>query len=103
MERWRLYTSNYIVAEAHSLVLNRLGRRLAARFLAEIDRSPTTVVRVAEEDERRARDILDRYADKDFSLTDATSFAIMERLGIAFAFTFDSDFAAYDRFTILQP
>lgn len=57
-ERWRLYTSNFIVAEAHALILNRLGHRPAARFLAAIDRGPTTVVRVTEADERRAREIL---------------------------------------------
>ncbi len=102
-ERWRAYTSNFIVAEAHALILNRLGRRLAARFLADVDGSSTTIARVSEEDEQRARAILTQYDDKDFSLTDATSFAVMERLGISFAFTFDSDFAAFGRFTILQP
>ena len=38
---------------------------------------------------------LARYRDKDFTLTDATCFAIMERLGIGAAFTFDDDFRQY--------
>jgi predicted nucleic acid-binding protein len=33
--------------------------------------------------------------DKDFTLTDATSFAVMERLGITYAFTFDHPFTQY--------
>jgi predicted nucleic acid-binding protein len=102
-EHWRVYTSNFIVAEAHALILNRLGHRFGAQFLAEVDRGATVVLRVTEDDEQQAREILARYSDKDFSLTDGTSFAIMERIGISFAFTFDDDFGDYARFTVLQP
>ena len=94
-ERWRLYTTNFILAETHALFLNRVGRREALRVLQEIERSATTIVRVTPADERRARAIIERYADKDFTLTDATSFAVMERLGIGHAFTFDRHFTQY--------
>ncbi len=94
-ERWQLFTTNLIVAEAHGLLLGRLGRRPALRFLDSLDRSPTTIVRVEPEDEARARRILHQYADKDFSLTDAASFAVMERLRIPYAFTFDRNFIQY--------
>lgn len=95
-ERWRASTSNFVVAETHALVLARLGRAAAARVLRETDRDPRRpIVRVEEADERRAREIIDRYVDKDFSLTDAISFAVMERLGIGYAFSFDRHFAQY--------
>jgi predicted nucleic acid-binding protein len=94
-ERWRLFTTNYIVAEIHALVLVRVNRAVAERVLDELDASPTTVVRATEADEQRARAIIKRYRDKSFSLTDAISFAVMERLGIAQAFTFDRNFAQY--------
>jgi predicted nucleic acid-binding protein len=94
-EHWRLFTTTYVLAEAHALLLARLGRAIALRVLQEIDRSTTTVTRVSTADERRAREMLTRYDDKDFSLTDATSFAVMERLGISVAFTFDHDFTRY--------
>ena len=46
-------------------------------------------------DERRALAILRQYQDKMFSFTDATSFAVMERLNTQHAFSFDADFRQY--------
>ena len=93
----RSYTTRYVLAETHALIVSRRrNSRLALAFLREIERSrATTVVAVDETDESRAREILARYEDHLFSLTDAISFAVMERLGLAYAFTFDSDFAAF--------
>ena len=101
-ERWRLFTTNFILAETHALILTRLNRVVALRVLTQIEQSPTTVIRVSAADETRARAILAQYQDKDFSLTDATSFAVMERLGIRSAFSFDRNFAQYG-LQILQP
>jgi predicted nucleic acid-binding protein len=95
VERRPAFTSNYVLAETHALVLRRRGRRDAARLLADSDASSTVIVRVSAADERRARAILTRYDDKDFSLTDATSFAVMERLRIRAFFGFDDDFAQF--------
>src|SRR3954464_2903166 len=81
-ERWQFVTSNFVVAETHALLLSRVNRMVAATVLRQIDASPTVLIRVTVEDEQRARAIIAQYRDKDFSLTDATSFAIMERLGI---------------------
>lgn len=94
--RHRLVTTNFVLAELHALLLIRLDRRLAARVLAEVEGSAlTTVVRVAARDERRAREIIFGYIDKDFSLTDATSFAVMERLRIPQAFTLGQNFTQF--------
>lgn len=94
-EAWHLFTTNYILAETHALLLTRLGRDVAARVLQEIDRSTVTIVRVSAADERRAREIIYQYQDKEFSLTDGTSFAVMERLRIGVAFTLDRNFTQY--------
>jgi predicted nucleic acid-binding protein len=50
---------------------------------------------VSEADEIQARAIVEQYDDKDFSLTDATCFAIMQRLAIPRAFTLDRNFSQY--------
>ena len=52
-------------------------------------------MRVSRRNEDRAWAIIEQFDDKDFTLADATSFAVMERLRIGAAFTFDSDFAQY--------
>jgi predicted nucleic acid-binding protein len=93
--RWRTFTTNFVVAETHSLFLVRLGQRSATEFLRGILQSSATTVRVNLRDEERARAIVFQYNHKDFSITDATSFAVMERLGIPYAFTFDRHFAQY--------
>lgn len=94
-EAWRLVTTNFVVAEAHGLILGRLGYEAARRFLATVPESTVTVVRVTPGDERRAREIIFRHHNKDFSLVDALSFAVMERLRIPVAFTFDRHFLQY--------
>jgi uncharacterized protein len=94
-ERWRIFTTNFVVAEAHALHLSRGNRAVALTFLERLQGSQTLVVRVSARDERRAVEIIRRYDDKDFSFTDAASFAVMERLRIGWAFSFDRDFMQY--------
>ncbi len=73
-----------------------MGRDIALRVLQDILQSAsTTVVRVSAADERRAQAILAQHGDKRYSYTDATSFAVMERLHIAAAFTFDRNFTQF--------
>jgi uncharacterized protein len=93
--RYRLYTTNVMLIEAHALILSVLGTDPANQFLRDIDQGSTIVVRVRQRDEEQAKQILFRYADKEFSFNDAISFVVMERVGISTAFTFDRDFAQY--------
>src|SRR5919198_1073816 len=101
-ERYRQFTTNVLLIEAHALILSVLGRARAAQFLADMQESNTVVIRVRAADEERAKHILFQYTDKDFSFADATSFVVMERLGLRLAFTFDRDFAQYG-LTVLPP
>ena len=94
MRRRRLtpLLTNFIVGETHGLVLSRLGSGLARRWLFG---NVWPIERITADDEVRARDILRRYDDKSFSYVDATSFSLMERLGIRQAFSFDPHFEQY--------
>jgi predicted nucleic acid-binding protein len=95
VEGWMACSTNFVLAEMHALLLRRAGHDVAMRTLEEVVSSDTAIVRIGEEDEVRALEILVQYDDKDFSYTDATSFAVMERLGIDAAFTFDRHFSQY--------
>lgn len=99
---FRLYTSNFVLAELHALLLTRINRQIAFDTLTAIDNSDTTIIRVTQADELRARQIIAQYDDKNFSLTDCTSFAIMDRLGISQAMSFDGNFGQYG-LTMLTP
>jgi uncharacterized protein len=101
-EHWATFTTNSVVAECHALFLARLGHDNAVAFLRQMEQTSTTIVRVTPVDEDQARKLIYQYHDKDFSLTDATSFAVMERLGITHAFTFDDHFSQYG-LTVLAP
>jgi uncharacterized protein len=101
-QRYRLYTTNAMLIESHALILSVLGSRVAYRFLQDAMQSSTVIVRVRANDEERAREILFRYEDKAFSYNDAISFAVMERLSIDLAFTFDRDFRQYG-WTVARP
>lgn len=95
-----IVTSNFVVAETHALLVRRLGRNVAIEFVRSIHAGLATVVRVEEADEERAVAIIEGYADKAFSYTDATSFAVMERLGVTTAFSFDRHFPQFGLVTL---
>ena len=61
-EHWRLFRTNFILAELHALMLSKVGRQPARQALAFIQESQaTTIVRVSPADEQRALEILDQY------------------------------------------
>ena len=90
-----LLTTNFVVAETHALTLARIGHVPATRFLRTMEQTSIRVIRATIRDEAVGREIIDRYEDKDCSLTDAISFAVMRRLGITTAFSFDRDFVRF--------
>ena len=93
-EKVILFVTNFIIAETYTLMLRKIGRDEAVEYVEKL-RNTAEIERVSEEDENKAWQIILRYQDKDFSYVDATSFAVMERLGIRDAFSFDEHFEQY--------
>ncbi len=92
----RLLTTNFVFDETYTLILTRLGRARAVAW-GEAFRQGQLVqlLRVGEDHEARAWEIILAFQDKDFSYTDATSFAVAESLGIEEAFSLDRHFRQY--------
>jgi predicted nucleic acid-binding protein len=72
-----------------------LGFVRDSNFSMGVQASNLTIVRVTAADDENALALMRQYDDKDFSLTDATAFVIMQRLGIRYGFTFDRHFTQY--------
>ena len=92
------FITNYIEVEAHALLLRKLGRVLAREWLLT---GGLPVVRALPAEEDRAREIIARHSDKNWSLCDAISFAVLEARGVRRAFTFDHHFQQYSRIEVL--
>ncbi len=90
-----LYTTNFVTAEAHSLILNRTDRDTAERFLDRLYAGSTHIIRATEGDERRPREIIHQQRDKEYSLVDAISFAVMARLHLRQAWSYDQHFSQF--------
>jgi predicted nucleic acid-binding protein len=92
------FITNYIEVEAHALLVRKLGRALARQWLLT---GGLPVVRALPAEEQRAKEIQTRQTDKDWTLCDAISFAVIETRDVARAFTFDRHFRQYGRIQVL--
>ncbi|MFH0903395.1 MAG: PIN domain-containing protein [Pseudomonadota bacterium] len=102
-ERWDLVTTNAVVVETYALLINRArgGRHAAIGLLDALDQGLCDVVRVNRRDEHRAMELVRAHHDKTYSLCDALSFVVMERLDITHAIAFDRHFSTFGRFAII--
>jgi predicted nucleic acid-binding protein len=91
--RLPLVTTPLVIAEAHRLILFRVGVQAALRGLDRIDASPSVTIHFAgAEDHRAARRWLERLAPRPITYTDAVSFAVMEATRCRHVVSFDQDF-----------
>ncbi len=97
-ERRPSFITNYIEVEAHALVLRKLGRTLARQWLLT---GHLPVLAVVSAEEQRAKEILARHVDKDWTLCDAVSFAVLDARRVSRVFTFDHHFRQYGRIQVI--
>lgn len=89
----QLFTTNLVVAETYNLIRRRMGFQASMRFLWSLRASPRLERFYSNAElESAAETLLQRFADQDFSLVDAVSFACMQVEGIVEAFAFDKHF-----------
>lgn len=91
--RARLFTSAPVLAETFTLLARRAGYAFAAARARNILASRALVIlRPTTEDELRAVEQFEKFADQDVSFTDCLSFVLMRRARLRRAFTFDDHF-----------
>lgn len=92
-ERRPLVTTNLVIAEAYIAIRRAGGHRSSMLFWDSVRQSGRLLKIYSDARlEIAAEEILRRYADQDFSLADAVSFAVMQQRGITEAFAFDRHF-----------
>ncbi len=90
-----LVISNHVQGETWTLINRREGHAAAIRFLDGVSRSPRLrLIHVDEQLETQALAWLRQRNEREYSFVDATSFALMARIGIGSALAFGGDFAA---------
>jgi predicted nucleic acid-binding protein len=92
---WDQVTTDHVLVETWLLLNSRYRREVADHFLEQLLLSGVAVEIVTAADLQTARAIGAAFPDQAFSIVDRTSFAVMERLGILRAASFDNDFAVY--------
>jgi len=91
------YTSDYVFDEAVTVALVRTGRpenalAVGRVILGEITVPFIAILRVSEDDFKKAWTLFSQYTDRELSFTDCTSIALMRTRGIESIVSFDADF-----------
>ena len=90
-----LVTSDGVLAELWNLLNARVNHHTANRVIAAVAAGIARVECTTDADLEAAAAALTAFGDQAFSLTDRTSWALMERLGISDALALDADFRVY--------
>lgn len=93
--RRTLVTTNLVVGELWTLLVRRAGHDAAVRAIRALRRRQgMRIDQVEVADEAAAWTWLIEHDEREYSFVDATSYAVMRRLGLTEALAFDGDFAA---------
>lgn len=90
-----LVTTVPIVVETWALLSSHLGRHAALTFWHMLRETATPIISPESSDIEAAWHIMQAFPGQNFSFTDLTTFAVMERLRIERVFTFDRHFLLY--------
>jgi predicted nucleic acid-binding protein len=90
-----IVTTDHVVVETWLLLNSRYHRHSAERFWDGIRRGGARIEMITAADFEAAWAIGEAFPDQTFSIVDRTSLAVMERLGLTRAASFDDDFAVY--------
>ncbi len=92
----KLATTDHVLIEVWAVARHRNNRQAADALIGTIlGGNRAEVLTTTSDDIRTALRIGELFNDQDFSITDRTSWVVMERCGINEAISFDIDFSVY--------
>jgi len=91
-----LLTTDYIIDKLLTLFVVRGHKHKAKRWLRKVLwNGGVDVEHINQSDFDEAIKIFDDFNDKEWSLTDCTSYVVMRRLGVTSAYSFDAHFQQF--------
>jgi len=97
-----LVSSNFVICETLNYLRTRISYKVSVGFRESVYKSDILeIIYISMDTEEEAYKIFKKYKDKDFSFTDCTSFALMERRKIKKVFSFDHHFIQYGSFQMI--
>jgi predicted nucleic acid-binding protein len=98
--RMRFVTTLPVLCETHAHFCRKEKRK--REIIQDFDNNPLVHIEgVSEADRQKAFELLQRHADKSYSLCDAISFVIMRRLDVKHVLCFDDHFRQFGEFEII--
>ena len=99
--RARFTTTFHVICEIHAYFSRHSGKRRLV--IEDLWGNPLLhIEEVTHKDQGKAIELLRQRADKSFSLCDASSFVVMQRLGLRRVVTFDDHFQQFGEFEIVR-
>ncbi len=89
----KLITTNYVVVETINALSKVEFRKTVIEFIDKLGKSPSVqIVKITDEIYNNAWTLYQQRMDKDWGITDCTSFEVMQMFNIRKAFTGDKHF-----------
>ena len=89
----KLFTTNYVIVETINALSKVEFRKAVVEFMDKLETSPSVeIIKITDETYNEAWRLYQQRMDKDWGITDCTSFEVMKMLNIKRAFTNDKHF-----------
>lgn len=89
----KFITTNYVIIETINALSKIEFRKSVIEFINKLETSPSVeIIKITDEIYNNAWILYQKRIDKDWGITDCTSFEVMRMLNIKKAFTFDRHF-----------
>lgn len=89
----KLFTTNYVIIETINALSKVEFRKAVIEFIDRLEKSPSVeIIKITDETYNNAWRLYQQRLDKEWGITDCTSFEVMKMLDIKKAFTNDKHF-----------